>query len=473
MKIIPVILSGGSGTRLWPLSRRQLPKQFLKLVSDNTLLQETMLRLKGFEDLSEPIIVCNSDHRFIVAEQLQQIGVKNPVILLEPAGRNTAPAIAAAAIYAQKNMSHSLLLVLSADHMIEDSKAFQEAVKLASQQAINGKIVTFGVLPTEPNQEYGYIKISPEHNDGVYKVDEFVEKPDQLRAEKYFSEGNYLWNSGMFIFKSSSLIKELNVHASDIISLTGKAVDNAIQDLDFIRLDAEVFKKNPSVSIDHALMEKCHDVAVVPLIAGWNDIGSWPSLYDVGEKDKNGNVILGDVLTEESINCYVNASNHLVAIIGLNDLVVVDTPDATLISSKQKIHAVKNILHQLEQKERNEQLFHRKVYRPWGWYDSIEMGIYFQVKKLHINPGAKLSLQVHYKRAEHWVVVDGIATVTKGEDIMTLIVGESTYIPIGVKHALENLENTPLELIEVQSGSYLGEDDILRFEDIYGRHIEE
>jgi mannose-1-phosphate guanylyltransferase/mannose-6-phosphate isomerase len=469
MQIIPVILSGGSGTRLWPLSRKQYPKQYLPLVGDNTMLQETILRLSGLDNLADPIIVCNADHRFLVAEQCQQIDITNPTILLEPIGRNTAPAIAAAALQSLKQTDDAVLLVLSADHAIQDVEAFHQAINIASKQAQGGKLATFGIVPTDANTGYGYIKASKDDADGAHKVEEFVEKPDLKTAEKYLEQGNYLWNSGMFMFKAATLIDELTVHSLDIVNSVSDAVNNAEQDLDFIRLDKQAFGSSPSNSIDYALMEKNDNVVVIPLDAQWNDIGAWSALYDIGTKDTNGNVIKGDVLAEETTNTYIHATNHMVATIGVQDLVIVDTPNATLIATKDKVQEVKKIVERLQEQDREEQFCHRKVYRPWGWYDSIEVGLHFQVKRLHVNPGAKLSLQMHHKRAEHWVVVSGTATAVNGEDVLTLAEGDSTYIPIGTTHSLENKTNEQLEIIEVQSGTYLGEDDIVRFEDIYGR----
>ena len=469
MQIVPVILSGGSGTRLWPLSRKQYPKQYLPLAGDNTMLQETILRLNGLENLTDPIIVCNADHRFLVAEQCQQIDIKNPTILLEPIGRNTAPAIAAAALQSIKDTNDAVLLVLSADHVIQDVEAFHQAINIASNQARSGKLATFGIVPTDANTGYGYIKSSKDNVDGAYKVEEFVEKPDLQTAQSYLEQGNYLWNSGMFMFKIDTFISELTTHSPDIVKSVNNAINNAEQDLDFIRLDKQAFESSPSDSIDYALMEKSDNVVVVPLDAQWNDIGDWSALYDIGTKDNNGNVIQGDVFTEETTNTYINANHHMVATIGVQDLVIVDTPNATLISTKDKAQEVKKIVEQLQHQDREERYYHRKVYRPWGWYESIEVDVHFQVKRLHVNPGAKLSLQMHYKRAEHWVVVSGVATAINGEDVLTLTEGESTYIPVGTTHSLENKTNERLEIIEVQSGTYLGEDDIVRFEDIYGR----
>ena len=469
MQIIPVILSGGSGTRLWPLSRKQYPKQYLPLVGDNTMLQETILRLNGLGNLADPIIICNADHRFLVAGQCQQIDIESPTILLEPIGRNTAPAIAAAALQSQKISNEAVLLVLSADHVIQDIDAFHQAIKIASRQAQAGKLATFGIVPTDANTGYGYIKSSQENIDGAHKVEKFVEKPDLETAQTYLEQGNYLWNSGMFMFQADVLISELSEQSPNIVVSVIDAVTNATKDLDFIRLDKQSFESSPSDSIDYALMEKSDNVVVVPLDAGWNDIGSWSALHDIGTKDANGNVIKGDVFMQDTTNTYIHANGHMIATIGVQDLIIVDTPNATLISTKDKSQEVKNIVEQLQRQDREEQSCHRKVYRPWGWYDSIEMGKHFQVKRLHVKPGAKLSLQMHYKRAEHWVVVSGIATAINGKETLILTEGESTYIPIGTTHALENHTDEILEIIEVQSGTYLGEDDIVRFDDIYGR----
>jgi mannose-1-phosphate guanylyltransferase/mannose-6-phosphate isomerase len=433
------------------------------------MLQETILRLNGLDNLVDPIIICNADHRFLVAEQCQQINIKNPTILLEPVGRNTAPAIAAAALQSIKQSDDAILLVLSADHVIKDVTAFHKAIDIAAHHAQSGKLVTFGIVPTDANIGYGYIKSSKDKDNGSYKVEKFVEKPDKQTAQSYLEQGHYFWNGGMFMFQASTLIDELTIQSPEIVKSVNRAVDNAKQDLDFIRLEKQAFESSPSDSIDYALMEKSNNVVVVQLDAQWNDIGSWSSLYDIGIKDDNGNVIQGDVFTEETINTYINANHHMIATIGVHDLVIVDTPNATLISTKDKVQEVKKIVEQLQQQNREEQFCHRKVYRPWGWYDSIEVGIHFQVKRLHVNPGAKLSLQMHHKRAEHWVVVIGAATAINGDKTLTLTEGESTYIPIGTEHSLENKTNEPLEIIEVQSGTYLGEDDIIRFEDIYGR----
>jgi mannose-1-phosphate guanylyltransferase / mannose-6-phosphate isomerase len=470
MKIVPVILSGGSGTRLWPLSRKQYPKQYLPLVGDNTMLQETILRLSGLDDdLAEPIIICNEDHRFVVAEQCQQINITNPTILLEPIGRNTAPAIAAAAFQAQKISEDSILLVLSADHVIKDTDEFHKAIDIAFKQAQKGRLVTFGIVPTEANTGYGYIKSAINETGGSYQVEEFVEKPDAKTAKSYLEQGNYLWNSGMFMFQANTLADELSEHSPDIVISVIDAVRKSKQDLDFICLDEKSFKSSPSDSIDCALMEKSNNVVVVPLDAQWSDVGSWSALYDIGEKDNNGNVIKGDVVAIDTTNTYINANHHMVTTLGVENLIVVDTPDATFIATQDKAQEVKAIVESLKSDIRNEGKSHRKVYRPWGWYDCIEHGDNFQVKRLHVNPGEKLSLQMHHKRAEHWVVVSGVATATNGNQELILTQGQSTYIPLKTVHRLENQTDEYLEIIEVQSGEYLGEDDIVRIEDLYQR----
>jgi len=469
MKIIPVIISGGSGTRLWPLSREDFPKQYLSLTGNNSMLQETILRLNGLQNLLDPIIVCNTDHRFIVAEQCKQIGIQNPTILLEPTRRNTAPAIAAAALQSLKSIDDAVLLVLSADHLIQDTKAFHKAIDVASKQALGGALTTFGILPTEANTGYGYIKVSEESLNGAHIVKEFIEKPDLETAKTFLKQGNYLWNSGMFMFKARVLINELTLYAPDIIASITKAVDNAVQDLDFIRLDKQAFESSPGNSIDFALMEKSQNVVVVLLDAKWSDIGSWSALYDMGPKDINGNVIRGDVFSDGVSGSYINADHHMVVAIGVDNLIIVDTPDVTLIARKDKSQEVKTIVESLNIIKRNECKSHRKTYRPWGWYDSIDVGENYQVKRLCVNSGGKLSLQMHHKRAEHWVVILGTATVINGKEKLTLIEGDSIYIPIGSIHSLENNTNEQLEIIEVQSGVYISEDDIVRFKDIYGR----
>lgn len=469
MQIVPIILSGGSGERLWPLSRMQYPKQYLSLVDGETMFQKTILRLNGLENVSKPVIVCNESHRFLVAEQCQQINILKPHILLEPTRRNTGPAIAAAAIHTLNFFEESVLLVMSADHIIEDNKIFTEVIKIALKHAKQDKLVTFGVTPTEAKIDYGYIKVSNYQNNEAHKVIEFTEKPKLQTALEYINKGNYLWNSGIFMFKAKTLLKELKIHSPDVFSSAMHSVKNASKDLDFIRLEKKAFESAPNISIDYSLMEKSKNILVVPMNAGWSDIGTWTALYDIGTKDKEDNVINGDVITQDTTNSYINSRNHLITAIGVDNLIIINTRDATLICSKEKVGEIKSVLTKMQNKNRKEVYENRKVYRPWGWYDSIEKGLNFQVKRLVVNPGSKLSLQMHQKRAEHWVVVNGKATVTKGEEILTLSRGDSVYIPIATLHSLENKSKELLEIIEVQSGTYLGEDDIERFEDIYGR----
>ncbi|MDB4037945.1 mannose-1-phosphate guanylyltransferase/mannose-6-phosphate isomerase [Candidatus Thioglobus sp.] len=468
-KIIPVIISGGSGTRLWPLARKKHPKQYFSFFGNNTLFQDTIIRLKGLANLSDPIIICNVDHRFLVAEQCQQLGVINPTILLEPLGKNTAPAIAAAALQSLKYSDDSVLLVLSADHIIDDIDSFHNAINIANKQATEGKMVALGVLPTSSNTNFGYIKSSSENNNGAFKVEEFIEKPTLSKAKEFLEQGNYFWNSGIFMFKASTVISELSTYTPLTVKAVRRSIDRASEDLGFIHLDKKAFESCHSNSIDYAIMEKSINLVIVPFNAGWSDVGSWSALYEVSKKDQNGNVLSGDTIAVDTSNSYVNANHHMVATIGVDNLIIVDTPDATLIASKDRVDEVKRVVKSLQANEHEVVIKNRKVYRPWGWYDSIEEGLYFQVKRLHVNPGAKLSLQMHHKRAEHWVVVSGSATVTNGEDIFTLSQGDSTYIPIKTIHCLENKTKQFLEVIEVQSGSYMGEDDIIRFEDIYGR----
>jgi len=468
MQITPVILSGGSGTRLWPLSRKQHPKQYLSLADEQTMLQATIQRLQGLENLGCPIVICNQEHRFLVAEQLQQINIEKPMIILEPEGKNTAPAIAAAAHY----IKDGLMLILPADHIIQDTQAFHQSINIAIKQAEQDKLVTFGITPVEPNTGYGYIEKSSEIVDQVYKIKRFVEKPGLETAKQYLKDGNYLWNSGMFLFTAQNYLKELNKYNAKISESCKQAIEKAKQDYDFLRLDSAAFSESPADSIDYAVMEKTENAAVVPLDAGWNDIGNWSALYQIGEKDKNNNVIKGNAITTETTNSYINANHHMIATIGIDDLIIVDTADATLVASKDKTQQVKQIVEQLQQQNRTEEQLHRKVYRPWGWYDTIDNGHRFKVKRICVTPGATLSLQKHHHRAEHWIIVKGTAKITNGNKTELLTENQSTYIPIGTTHRLENPGKLPLEMIEVQSGSYLGEDDIERIEDNYGRHIE-
>ena len=471
--MIPVILSGGSGSRLWPLSRASYPKQFLPLASENTMLCETIERLHGLDELAEPIVVCNEEHRFLVAEQLREMQQIPHSIILEPEGRNTAPAVAIAALAALEQDKDALLLVLPADHVIENIPVFHESLLVAGDAARQGKLVTFGVVPTTPETGYGYIKASERYEVSQpcrgLAVEHFVEKPDLATATSYLDSGDYFWNSGMFMFKASSYLDELEQHAPEMLSLCRKAYSSAARDMDFVRLERDAFMSIKGDSIDYAVMEKTVQAVVVPLDAGWNDIGSWSALSEISEQDEQANVVSGDVLIEDSQNCYVRSEHRLVAAVGIKDHVIVETADAVLVASREKAQDVKRIVERLKLEERSERLHHRRVFRPWGSYESIDEGERFLVKRIIVNPGASLSLQMHEHRAEHWVVVTGTAKVTRGNEILELHEDESTYIPIGTKHRLENLTELPLEIIEVQTGGYLGEDDIVRFDDIYGR----
>jgi len=463
--IVPVILSGGSGTRLWPLSREAYPKQFLPLVGDDTMLQATWKRVASIAGAA-PIVVANQEHRFMAAEQLRECKVLPQALILEPVGRNTAPAIAIAALQALAGGNDALLLVLPSDHVVRNEAAFHAAVKQAAVAAEAGKLVTFGIVPTAAETGYGYIKAAI--GEGVRAVDRFVEKPDQATAEKYVVSGEYYWNSGMFLFKASRYLKELETLQPAILAACRAALDKAARDNDFIRLDAEAFAASPNDSIDYAVMEKTADAAVVPLDAGWNDVGSWSALWEVSDKDADGNACHGDVIALDCKDSYAYG-NRLIAMVGLQDVVVVETDDAVFVGHKDRVQDVKEIVGRIKRDGRSEAAAHRKVYRPWGAYDSIDNGARFQVKRITVKPGATLSLQMHHHRAEHWIVVSGTAEVTRGDEVILLSENQSTYIPLGVTHRLKNPGKLPLELIEVQSGSYLGEDDIVRFEDQYGR----
>ncbi|AWB76972.1 mannose-1-phosphate guanylyltransferase/mannose-6-phosphate isomerase [Stenotrophomonas maltophilia] len=463
--IQPVILSGGSGTRLWPLSREAYPKQFLSLAGELTMLQATWKRVAPIAARG-PLVIANEEHRFVAAEQLQQVGAEPAAIILEPVGRNTAPAIAVAALEATRDGGDALLLVLPSDHVINNETAFRSAVQAAAAAAEAGKLVTFGIVPTGPETGYGYIKAAD--GQGLRAVERFVEKPDLGTATRYVSSGQYYWNSGMFLFKASRYLQELERFQPAMLAGSRQAWQQARRDADFTRLDKEAFTAVPSDSIDYAVMEKTADAVVIPLDAGWNDVGSWTALRDVSQQDGDGNAHQGDVIAIDCRNTYAYAQ-RLVALVGLDDVVVVETDDAVLVGKADRMQDVKTVVAQLKAEGRSEATWHRKVYRPWGAYDSIDNGERFQVKRITVKPGGTLSLQMHHHRAEHWIVVSGTAEVTRGDEVILLSENQSTYIPLGVTHRLRNPGKLPLELIEVQSGSYLGEDDIVRFEDTYGR----
>jgi mannose-1-phosphate guanylyltransferase/mannose-6-phosphate isomerase len=465
----PVLLSGGSGTRLWPLSREAYPKQFLPLAGDDTMLQATWLRVADLAGAA-PIVVANEEHRFLAAEQLRQVGAPSGAIVLEPVGRNTAPAIAAAALQATADGADPLLLVLPSDHVVRDAWAFRDAVRRASAAAEAGALVTFGIVPESAETGFGYIQADPggKNMAGVRRVLRFVEKPDAATAQEYLDTGGYYWNSGMFLFRASRYLQELERFRPDILSAVRAAFAAAVRDGDFIRLDKEAFAACPSDSIDYAVMEKTDAAMVLPVDIGWNDVGSWSALWAVSVQDRDGNARHGDVITVDTRNSYAYA-RRLVALVGVDDIVVVETDDAVLVAHKDQVQQVKEVVSRLKAEQRSQVALHREVHRPWGSYDSIDADDGFQVKRIKVKPGARLSLQSHKHRAEHWIVVRGTARVTRDDEVFDLQANESAYIPLGAKHRLENPGTETLELIEVQSGGYLGEDDIVRYEDAYGR----
>lgn len=468
--LIPLILSGGSGTRLWPISRRNLPKQFLSLAGKETLFQQTIQRARGLPDVAAPVVVASDDQRFLAAEQLQELGVEGASILLEPTARNTAPAIAVGALQAIQKNPDALILVLPADHLIGDSASFVDAVARARPLAEQGWLVTFGIRPDRAETGFGYIRRGEALEGDTFRVSRFVEKPKQEIADQYLASGEYDWNSGMFLFRASRYLEELSQFAPAMRQAVETAFGKANKDLDFIRLDHEAFAAAPSDSIDYAVMEKTTRAAVVPVTCGWSDIGSWDALWLSAEKDANGNHLEGDVIALDTRGSLVRSHDrHLVATIGLDDVVVVTTPDATLVARRDASQDVKKVVEQLKAAGRTEHDLHRVVHRPWGSYDSLESGDRFQVKRIVVKPGAALSLQMHHHRAEHWIVVKGVAEVTCDDNVFLLSENQSTYLPLGSKHRLRNPGKLPVELIEVQSGSYLGEDDIVRFDDVYGR----
>ena len=466
VSLVPVLLSGGSGTRLWPLSRGGYPKQFLPLTGERSLLQETWLRVSSLPGAQAAIAVGNESHRFMIAEQLREIGAAPQAIVLEPAGRNTAPAIAAAALVATEGGEDPVLLVLPSDHLVANPAGFRNAVLQALPAAGEGRLVTFGIVPDAPETGFGYIKAG--RGEGVRPVAQFVEKPDLATAERYVASGEYFWNSGMFLFRASRFLEELGRFQPDMLARCRESVAAAKRDADFLRLDRAAFEASPSDSIDYAVMEKTEHAAVLPIDVGWSDVGSFSALWEVAERDGDGNAHHGDVIAISCRNTYAHGK-RLMALIGLEDVIVVDTDDALLVARKDQVQKVKDVVARLKQSDRGEAELHRKVYRPWGSYDSIDQAQRFQVKRITVKPGAQLSLQMHHHRAEHWVVVSGTARVTCDEKVFMLTENQSAYIPLGARHRLENPGKVPLELIEVQSGSYLGEDDIVRFEDVYGR----
>ncbi len=484
MDLQPVILSGGSGTRLWPLSREHYPKQLLPLHGDDTMLQDTVLRLDGFSfsegTVNPPLVICNEEHRFLVAEQVRQLEKEYKKILLEPVGRNTAPALTLAALSIVTDDEDGMMLVMPADHVIQDKASFHRVVQKGFESASQGTLVTFGIVPTAPEIGYGYIKkgeLQPLQGiEDVFTLAAFVEKPDLARAESYLTSGEYLWNSGMFMMKATAWLAAIEKFNPDMAQACRTAYEKGAADSDFYRVDTEAFQRCPSDSIDYAVMERVTEsniddvtAVVIPLDAGWSDVGAWPALWEIGEQDENGNVIKGDVYAFNTKNTLALSESRLVAMVGLEDAIVIETADAVLVAHKDRAQDIKLVVNRLKEEGRTQHQMHQQVFRPWGTYEGIDLGERFQVKRITVNPGAALSLQMHYHRAEHWIVVSGTAKVTKGDEEILLTENQSTYIPLGVTHRLENPGKVPLELIEVQSGSYLGEDDIVRFEDVYGR----
>jgi mannose-1-phosphate guanylyltransferase/mannose-6-phosphate isomerase len=469
-RIVPVILSGGSGTRLWPLSREHYPKQLLALAGELTMLQDTAMRLNGAEEQAPSLIVCNEEHRFLVAEQLRQIDRLPQDILLEPFGRNTAPALTLAALAVTAREPEAVMLVMPADHVVRNQAEFHAAVLKGKVEALAGRLVTFGIVPTQPETGYGYIRKGPMlASTGAYEVGSFVEKPDAATARTYLESGEYLWNSGIFMMTTARWLEEIRRFRPDIADACVTAWQGGKRDMDFFRIDKEAFGHCPSESIDYAVMEKTDNAVVIPLDAGWSDIGAWSSLWEVSQRDADGNVLQGDVMALHSHNTLLIAEHRFVAAVGLEDVIVVETADAVLVAHKEQAQDVKAIVSRLKEAKRSEHINHRKVYRPWGCYEGVDVGKRFQVKRITVNPGAALSLQMHHHRAEHWIVVTGTARVTRGDEVFLLTENQSTYIPLGTRHRLENPGAMPLEMIEVQSGGYLGEDDIVRFEDKYNR----
>lgn len=469
--IYPVILCGGNGTRLWPLSRTALPKQFLPLVTNKTLFQETLLRLQDLADLAPPLVVCNNEHRFLAAEQLREIEVKSLSLILEPVSRNTAPAVAIAAFSALTHDQDAVLLVLPADHLVQDVPAFHAAINNAVMLAKGDRLVTFGISPDSPATGFGYIERGEDVTgvESSYSVARFVEKPDATTAQQFLDSGRFFWNSGMFVFKASVFLQELEHYRPEIYAAAKTAWQTGKHDLDFSRMDEAAFAACPSDSIDYAVMEHTKAAAMVTADIGWNDVGSWDALADAIPGDTQGNVLRGDIFAPQTKNSYIRAESRMVTAIGLEDMVIVETPDAVLVAHKHFSQDVKRAVEYLKQAERHEHLVHRRVYRPWGYYEGIDAGPGYQVKRIVVNPGQKLSLQMHHYRSEHWVVVSGHAKVSVGRANRLLHANESIYIPVGIKHRLENVGEEPMCLIEVQTGNYLGEDDIVRYEDVYHR----